>query len=132
MKHIIWVRYILMAICVIVILMGWIIRVDVDLLLRWMYAMLGIAVAAMLIMSVFALAQNPKSAVQALIGLVAVLVLIGVAWAFSSDAPVITPTNEYTDSFGLKLADTALYTMYVLMGGAALAIVLGEIRNAFK
>jgi len=121
-----------MALCVIVILMGWIFREDVDLLLRWMYVMLGLGIGSMLIMSIFSLAQNPKSAVQALIGLAAVLVVIGVAWAFSSDAVVITPTKEHTNPFELKIADTGLYSMYALLIAAVLAVLFGEIRNAFK
>lgn len=136
MKNLIWIRYILMALCVVVVLMGWIFAGDeesgVNLLLRWLYIMMGLAIGSMLIMSVFSLAQNPKSAVQALIGLAAVLVVIGIAWAFASDAPITTATGEYTNSFELKLTDTALYTMYVLLGGAVLAIILGELRNAFK
>ena len=121
-----------MALCVIVIIMGWLVREDVDLLLYWMYAMLGLAIACTLIFSVFSLAQNPKSAVQSLLGLVALIVVIGVAWAFSSDAPVVTPTAEYTDSFSLKLTDTALYATYACMVLAVVAIIIGEIRNAFK
>ena len=132
MKNIIWIRYILMALCVVVILMGWILRDDVDLLLTWMYVMLGLGVGSMLIMSVVSLGQNPKSAVQALVGLVAVLIVIGVAWAMASDATIVTATSEYTNSFELKLTDTALYSMYVLLAGAVLAILWGEIRNALK
>ena len=132
MKHIIWVRYILMALCVVVVLMGWILRENVDLLLNWLYVMLGLGVGAIVIMSIFSLAQNPKSAVQSLLGLVVLLVVIGIAWALSSGDPVITPTAEYTNQFSLKLADTGLYAMYGLLAAAILAIVLGEIRNAFK
>ncbi len=132
MKHLSWIRIILMAACVVVIVMGWLVRENVDLLLGWMYVMLGLAVASILLMSLFSLAQNPKSAVLSLIGLVAVLVVVGVAWALAKSDPVITPTNEYTDPFALKLTDTSLYTMYTLMAVAVGAIVLGEIRNAFK
>ena len=122
----------MMALCVVVILMGWILRDDVDLLLTWMYVMLGLGVGSMLIMSVVSLGQNPTSAVQALVGLVAVLIVIGVAWAMASDATIVTATSEYTNSFELKLTDTALYSMYVLLAGAVLAILWGEIRNALK
>ncbi len=132
MKHLIWIRYILMALCVVVVLMGWILRENVDLLLNWMYIMLGLGIGSLLILSLYALAQNPKSAVQSLIGLVAVLVIVGVAFALSSAEPIITPTSEYTNAFALKLTDTSLYSMYALLGLSVLAIVFGEIRNAFK
>lgn len=136
MKKIIWIRYVLFALCVLAILFGWVLAKDegsgVDLMLRWMYVMLGLGVGSMLIMSVISLAQNPKSAVQALIGLVAVLVVVGVCWALSSSEPVTTPTNYYDNEIQLKVADTALYGTYILMAGAVVSILLGELRNALK
>jgi hypothetical protein len=121
-----------MALSLVVVIMGWIVREDVDLLLRWMYVMLGLGIGSIVLMSVYSLAQNPKGALQGLIGLVAIVVVIGIAWAFSSGAPVTTPTSEYTDSFLLKLTDTTLYSMYALLAAAVLAIVVGEVRNVFK
>lgn len=121
-----------MALCVVVILMGWILREDVDLLLNWMYIMLGLAIGSMVILSIFSLAQNPKSAVQSLLGLAAILVVVGVSYAMSSSEPIITATNEYTNAFALKLTDTSLFAMYALMGIAILSIFVGEIRNFFK
>lgn len=121
-----------MALCVVVILMGWVFREDVDLLLRWMYIMLGVGIGAMLIMSAYSLAQNPKSAVQSLIGFAAILVVVGVAYALSSGAPITTPTNYFDNVTELKIADTGLYAMYALLICAILAIIVGEIRNAFK
>ncbi|MDL2230524.1 hypothetical protein LJB87_01880 [Alistipes sp. OttesenSCG-928-L06] len=132
MKHIIWVRYILMTLCVVVVLMGWVLRDDVDLLLNWMYVMLGLGVGAMVIMSVFSLAQNPKSAVQALLGLGVILVIIGISFALSNGTPLSTPTSYYDNVAELKIADTGLYATYALLVGAVLAILLGETRNAFK
>jgi uncharacterized protein YacL len=125
-----------MGLSVLAVLFGWILAGNessgVDLMLRWMYVMLGLAVGLMLIMSLFALAQNPKSAVQALAGLAAVLVIVGISFALSSAEPVTTPTNYYDNPVGLRVADTALYAMYILMAGAVVAIILGELRNAFK
>ncbi|MCD8186127.1 MAG: hypothetical protein LUD68_06645 [Rikenellaceae bacterium] len=132
MKHLIWVRYILMTLSVVVVLFGWLLRENVDLLLNWMYIMLILGVGAMVIMSVISLAQNPKAAVQALLGFAAILVVVGIAYALSSGSPLTTPTNYYDNSTELKIADTGLFAMYALMIGAILAIVVGEIRNAFK
>lgn len=121
-----------MTLCVVVVLMGWVLRDDVDLLLNWMYVMLGLGVGAMVIMSVFSLAQNPKSAVQALLGLGVILVIIGISFALSNGTPLSTPTSYYDNVAELKIADTGLYATYALLVGAVLAILLGETRNAFK
>lgn len=136
MKHISIVRYVLMAVSVIVIVFGWLLAKDeasgVDLLLRWLYVILGLAVVCIVVFSIYALLQNPKSAVQSLIGLGAIVVVVGIAWALSSGETVVTPTNTYTDPGLLKLADTSLYAMYVLLAGAVLAVLFGELRSFFK
>ena len=136
MKKVIWVRYILMALSVLVILFGWIFAQNessgVDLMLRWMYVLVGLAVGLIIIMSGLDLIQNPKGALGGLIGLVALLVVIGVAYMLSSGAPFEAGTNVYDNVTQLKLTDTSLFSMYILMGGAILAIILCEARNAFK
>ncbi len=145
MKHIVWVRYILMALSVLAIIFGWAIwgRGDaagdsaainsgVNILLNWLYVMLSLGVGAMILMSVLSLAQNPKSAVQALIGLAGVVVVIGVAWALSSAEPVTTPTQVYAGATELKVADTSLFAMYACLAVAVLSILALEVRNAFK
>jgi len=132
MKHLIWIRYILMALSVVVILFGWLLRENVDLLLNWMYIMLILGVGSMIIMSVISLAQNPKGAVQALLGFALILVIVGVAYAMSDGTPMQTPTNYFDNPTELKIADTGLFAMYALMAVSILAILVGEIRNAFK
>ena len=131
MKHIVIIRYVLMALCVVVIVLG-LATDNVDLLLRWLYVMMGLSIAAIVLFSIYAMAQNPKSAVKSLIGLAAILVLFGVAFALSSDVPVVTPTKTYSNSLGLKVADASLYATYILLVGAILAIIGGEVRNFFK
>lgn len=121
-----------MALCVVVILMGWLLRENVDLLLTWMYIMLGLGVGFMLLMSLFSLAQNPKSAVQALLGLGVILVILGIAYGMANGDPLATPTNFYDNAAELKIADTGLFATFILLGIATVAIVVGEIRNAFK
>jgi len=136
MKHISIVRYVLMAVSIVVILFGWILAKDeaagIDLLLRWLYVVMGIAVVCVIVFSVYALLQNPKSAVQSLIGLGAIVVILGITWALSSGETVVTPTKTYTDVSMLKLADTSLYAMYVLLAGAVLAVLFGELRSFLK
>ncbi len=140
MKHISIVRYVLMAASILVVLFGWILgpadpKVDgsgVDILLAGLYVILGIAVVCIVVFSIFALLQNPKSAVQSLLGLGVILVILGISYAMSSGETVVTPTQTYSDAGLLKLADTSLFAMYILLAGAILAVVLGELRGFFK
>lgn len=136
MKKTIWVRYILMAVSVLVIIFGWLLAKDegagVDLMLRWTYVVLGLAVGLILIMSLFSMAQNPKGALGGLLGLVVLLVIIGVSYALSSDTPIQTQTALYDNPFQLKISDTMLYSTYILLAGSVVAILLCELRNAFK
>ena len=132
MKHLIWIRYILMAFCIIVVAMGWVVRENVDLLLYWTYLLIGLGIAATVVCSIITLGQNPKSAIRSLVGLVALLVIVGVAWMMSSDVAVVTPTAEYTDAFALKVTDTGLFVTYGCMILAVASIFAGEVRNLFK
>jgi hypothetical protein len=125
-----------MGLSVLVVLFGWILASNeasgVDLMLRWMYVLLGLAVALILIMSLWGLAQNPKSAIGGLIGLVILLVIVGVSFALASDKPFTAGTKVYDNATLLKLTDTSLIAMYILMAGAVLSIIVCEARNAFK
>jgi hypothetical protein len=134
-----------MAVSVIAIIVGWAIwgqgdsasdqakmDIGVNILLQWFYVILGLAVVCMIVFSIVSLLQNPKSAVQSLLGLAAVVVVVGISWALSSGETVVTPTKTYTDVSMLKLADTSLFAMYVLLAGAILAVIFGELRGFFK
>ena len=132
MKYLSLVTLVLMAISLLTVVLYFVGAAEVDLMLRWMYIMLGLAVASVVIMSIYSLAQNPKNTVRSLVGLGIVVVAIGVAWALSSDAMVVTPSNVYDDSFSLKLADTGLYLTYAALIATVLAIAAGEIYSATK
>lgn len=132
MKHIGIVKYMLIAISVIVVLIGGYASVNVDLMLRWMYIILGLAVACVVLLPLYTLAQNPKGAMGSLIGLVAILVVFGVAYALGSDTPVITPANTYDDPFQLKISDAGLYMTYFMLIASIVVIIYGEIRKIFK
>ena len=132
MKYLSIVRYVLMAVSVVVCVIGGYLSENVDMLLNSMYVMLGLSIAAIVIFSIYALAQNPKSAVQSLIGLVAILVLTGIAYILSSGDPVVTPGAVYDNVTQLKVAETGLYMMYFLLVVAILSIIVCEIRNSFR
>lgn len=102
------------------------------LMLDWAYILLGVAVVAAILFPLVHIIQNPKGAVQTLIGLAIVVVVVGISYALASDAPIVTAVQTFADPFSLKFSDTGLYTTYAALTVAILAIVVGEIGNVFK
>ncbi len=133
MKNLSIIQYILIAISVITVAMYFLGLGDVDQMLIWGYILLGIEVAAVIILPLFNLVKNPKGAVRSLVGLGIVVVLAAICYALSSDAPVVNSAGGFfEDSAVLKISDTGLYLTYIALAVAILAAIGGEIRNAFK
>ena len=133
MKNLSIIQYILIAISVITVAMYFLGLGDVDPMLIWGYILLGIEVAAVIILPLFNLVKNPKGAVRSLVGLGIVVVLAAICYALSSDAPVVNSAGGFfEDSAVLKISDTGLYLTYIALAVAILAAIGGEIRNAFK
>ncbi len=83
-------------------------------LIYLMYIMFGVCIAVTLI-GAFAqfgasLKDNPKGAIRSLAGIVLLVVVLIVAYAIGSDAPIMTGTGPYTDAFWLKMSDMLLYS----------------------
>ena len=95
MKNLSIIQYILIAISVITVAMYFLGLGDVDPMLIWGYILLGIAVAAVIILPLFNLVKNPKGAVRSLVGLGIVVVLAAICYALSSDAPVVNSAGGF-------------------------------------
>ncbi|MBR0301245.1 MAG: hypothetical protein IJQ93_13145 [Bacteroidales bacterium] len=104
---------------------------NVDTLLGWTYAMVALALAAVVIVGLVIGAMNePKSLVKLGIGLVCVAVVCFLAYLIAPGAPAVNLTTEQPSAASLKLTDTILYLTYFAGILAILAIVAGEIRLA--
>ena len=103
---------------------------NVDTLLGWTYIMVGLALAAVIIVGlVIGLINNPKSIVKLGIGLVVVALVCLAAYLIAPGAPAMGMLQQ-PDASTLKLTDTILYLTYFTGILAILAIVVGEIRLA--
>ena len=105
---------------------------NVDILLGWTYIMVGLALAAVVIVGlVIGTINNPKSLVKIGIGLVAVAVVCFIAYLIAPGDPALnlTTMEQPSDSM-LKLTDTILYLTYFAGIVAVLSIVVGEVRLA--
>ena len=105
---------------------------NVDALLVWTYVMVGLAIAAVVIVGlVIGTINNPKSLVKLGIGLVAVAVVCFIAYLIAPGDPALNLTTmEQPSAPMLKLTDTILYLTYFAGIVAVLSIVVGEIRLA--
>ena len=106
---------------------------DCEWLLWWVYGIVGIGLVAALISPIKNMITNPKSAIQALVGVVVAAALVGGCYALSSAAPVPNSAGGFfEDVFELRFTDTILYIAYLALGGSILAILAGTLRNAIK
>ena len=103
---------------------------NVDTLLGWTYIMVGLAIAAVVIVGLVIGALNdPKSLVRLGIGLVCVAAVCFVTYLIAPGAPAMG-LLEQPSAGTLKLTDTILYLTYFAGIVAVLSIVVGEIRLA--
>ena len=105
----------------------------VDPLLYWAYAMLGIALACVVVVGiVIAAMNNPKSLIKLLAGVVSIAAVCFVVYLVSAGAPALNLTTEQPSATTLKLTDTVLNLTYLTGGLAILAIVFGEILGTVR
>ena len=93
------------------------------------YILLAVAVLAAVVFPIIQLIQNPKGAKGALVGLGALVVVLGISYALSSDT---VPGNLDITPAGAKQVDTGLYAFYILSAVAVVALVYSEVAKLFK
>jgi hypothetical protein len=128
-----WAMVILIVVSVVLLVLGftggWK-EGNVDTLLGWTYCMVGLALAAVVIVGLVVGAINdPKSLVKLGLGLVAVAAVCFVAYLIAPGAPAMGML-EQPSAATLKLTDTILYLTYFAGIVAVLSIIVGEIRLA--
>ena len=105
----------------------------VDVLLRWGYILLILAVVAVLFAAiVIGGMNNPKGLVKAGIGLAGVAVLCLVVYLISAGNPLVGYLGTQPDAKTLKLTDTLLNLTYLLAAGAIVSIIIGEVVSAVR
>lgn len=128
-----WAMVILIVVSVVLLVLGftggWK-EGNVDTLLGWTYCMVGLALAAVVIVGLVVGAINdPKSLVKLGLGLVAVAAVCFIAYLIAPGAPAMGML-EQPSAATLKLTDTILYLTYFAGIVAVLSIIVGEIRLA--
>ncbi len=100
----------------------------VETMLYWAYAMLIIALIAVLCIGLYTSATtDPKSLVRIGIGLAAAAALCLIAYLLASGAPALGATSKIPTAAELKLTDTVLNLTYILGAAAIVAVIAGEV-----
>ncbi len=104
-----------------------------QLFIVWGYILTGLAVILTVAFPIFQMIRNPKDIKKSLLGILAIAVVVFVAYMFASTEPIrFAGNNEYNISNVLKYVGTGIYTMYFLVGIAMLSVFYTEIVNMFK
>ena len=105
----------------------------VDIMLYCAYAYALIAILAVLFGVVVIGGMNePKSLIKLGVGIVAIAVIIVLAWMLAPGTPAVGYLGEPVSEGTLKLTDTVLNLTYLLFGGSLIALVAGWIIGATR
>ena len=105
----------------------------VDSILYCAYVFAAITILAVLFgVVVIGGINNPKSLLKLLLGLVAIAVVVGVAYVLAPGTPAVGYLGEPVSDATLKMTDTFLNLTYFLFGGAILALIAGWIIGATR
>ena len=95
------------------------------------YLMYALTVIAAIAQFGAALKDNPMGAIKSLLGLVLLVAVVLISYAMGSDATITANEAPYTDTFWLKITDMFIYSIYFLLGIAALATLV-NMTGIFK
>lgn len=101
------------------------------------YVLSFLALGLVLVFSVVNMFLNPSNLKMALVGVVGLVVIAGVSYMLSSDAPLNFTSKEVADLYNkdtatLKWSDTGLYATYALFGVSIIGMLFTELRDFFK
>ena len=105
----------------------------VDNILYCTYAFVAVTILAVLMgVVVIGGINNPKSLLKLLLGLVAIAVIVAVAYFLAPGTPAVGYLGEPVSDATLKMTDTILNLTYFLCGGAILSLVAGWVITATR
>lgn len=93
------------------------------------YILFAVATLAAVVFPIIQLIQNPKNAKGALVGIGALVVVVGISYALSADN---NPSNMEITATTAKRVGTGLYAFYLLAAVAIVSVVYSEVSKLFK
>ncbi|MBU8891369.1 MAG: hypothetical protein KOO66_01215 [Bacteroidales bacterium] len=106
-----------------------------NIFILWAYVLTGIAVGFTVIFPVFQMITNPKNAKKGLLGIVALAVVVAIAYGFSSSEVLGIKNPElvqYDVPSTLKYAGMMINSIYVLALLAIVSMLYTEVAKIFK
>lgn len=105
-----------------------------NLYIIWGYILFGLAVFFTLIFPLANMVSNPKSGLKTLISVAILGVLLFITYQLGDDTIMQIPGYDGNDNVAdrLKLTDMGIFMMYIMLGGAILAMVYSSISKMFK
>ena len=99
-----------------------------DLLIYWMYILMAAAVVLVLVFGIIAyfkkFKDSPKEAIKSLLGVILLVVVFAVAYAMSSDAPIMINGQVESNANILVMTDLFIYVQYALFTVCTLATLV--------
>jgi len=103
------------------------------LLITWCYILIGLATVTAIVFPILTMAQNPKKAKNALIGVVALIVVCGIGYAMANGVEHLDIDGKLlADESASKKSEAGLIAFYILAIGAIGSIIFAEVSKMFK
>ncbi|MGE0561318.1 MAG: hypothetical protein AB7O47_05840 [Flavobacteriales bacterium] len=107
--------------------------VSEGLLITWCYILFGIATLAAIVFPLLNMVQNPKGAKNALIGVVALLVVCGVGYALAGNEEFFTHDGKLlADAATSQKSEAGLIAFYIMGAAAIGAVIYAEVSKMLK
>lgn len=107
--------------------------VSEGMLIDWCYILLGIATLTAIVFPIMTMAQNPKNAKNALIGIVGLAVIFALGYFMAGDEEVFDASAKLlADASTSQLSEAGLNAFYILGLGAIGVIIFSEVSKIFK
>lgn len=105
--------------------------------LIYAYILAGLSMAMVLVFFVVNIFVNPANLKKALFGIGGVVIIVGLSYLLSSDAPLNFSSKDLAtlyngDSSTLKWTDASLFTSYILFGLVVISAVGSSLVSFFK
>ena len=104
----------------------------VDGILWWTYALVILAIALIVVLSVVAIFGNKKSLKSTGIVLLIAVVLVAASYFLASGNPVAVNVATQPSAATFKMTDAILNLTYILFVGVIVSLLGGIVVNAFK
>lgn len=102
-------------------------------IITFCYILLGIAALTAIVFPIIAMAQNPKNAKNALIGIVGLAIVFAIGYFTAGNEEVFDAGAKLlADSSTSQLSEAGLNAFYILGFGAIGVIIFSEVSKIFK